>query len=419
MPREVLFRIFSFLDSKILLQIQFVCKYWYQATREENLWKDRLKETFHNWFEDFDFNYFDITLWRDIYWKTHQIYSNWHKTRQSSKILRSYERTIRQIQVTQKYLGYAHGAEIELRDQFSQDELFHIRPDFTDGVPYIKCFHIFDSKLVCSAGPGWTHINVYDLKDGRLVCGWPSVEPHPIEAIAFSDQFIVTGSRKCIVWDVNTRTPVQTFTEQQRGVVNSIQFDDNLLVCSHKGRKVRIWDIKSGKRIFTVQGHQHLIHCLQYDDNILATGSKDKTLRIWDKYKGFQCSAVLRGHTESVRTLNLQGWKIVSGSKDGDVRIWDVSGNPNLVSTLTSSLNDLPNTLQKSPSLDELFYDIKPTKSIPRPRSIGRLSGSDPIFSVASSSSRLYVGTKNLRVYDFNVENPSGTVWDKIKSFFE
>jgi len=328
----------------------------------------------------------------------------------------------------------AYGAEIEIRDPDTHTELFHVRPDFRDTVPYLKCFHINESRLACSAGNGWTQINVFDLEaEGKLNFGWTSTEPHPIEAIAFTNSKLVTGSRKCIVWDLTTRTPIVTFSEQQRGVVNCLQFDDEILACSHKGRKVRIWDIKSGKRIFTIQGHQHLVHCLQYDDHFLATGSKDKTLRIWDKYKGYQCSAVLRGHTESVRTLSLHGWKVISGSKDGDVRIWDITSPGTSVRASATKLATSRSTKVISTSATPTWSAPVRAASLPslpaletvvvegdgdgegegeivvagvgdggiRSRSVGRLAGAEPVFSVATSSSRLYVGTRSLKVYDF------------------
>jgi len=261
---------------------------------------------------------------------------------------------------------------------------------------------------------------------------------------------LVTGSRKCVVWDLHTRKPLRMFSEQQRGIVNCLQFDDKILACSHKGKKVRIWDIISGKRIFTLQGHQHLVHCLQYNDSILVTGSKDKTLRVWDKRKGFSSLATLRGHTESVRALYLDNWKVISGSKDNDVRIWDVSGattppsslysysstsssmltllhntdtlttdNPLTTSNYFSSIDeDLDGTDDQLPTNDAYSNSVHDNDSpdtspplttriyrSPSPiplKSVCRIPGSEAIFSLSASASRLYVGTYSLKVYDFD-----------------
>jgi WD40 repeat protein len=351
-------------------------------------------------------------------------------------MLEGYLRTIRQIQVTEKYLALAYGEEIEIQDPSAQTELFHIRPDFRDTIPYLKCFYVNKTKLACSAGNGWTMVNVFDLeRKGVFDYGWNCQEPHPIEAISFSDDKLVTGSRKCIVWDIATKSILRTFSEQQRGVVNCLQFDDEILVCSHKGRKVRIWDIKSGKRIFTIQGHQHLVHCLQYDSKVLATGSKDNTVRIWDKYKGYQCSGILRGHSESVRTLSLQGWRVVSGSKDGDVRIWDITSQPQ-VNTTSVVLNQSPINIRSSQKDTEKNnnFNINLYKQNPilvpeangniRTRSVGRITGHDPVFSIATSSSKIYVGTKALKVYDYcppignnGTKKPQSTL-DKFLNIF-
>jgi len=60
-----------------------------------------------------------------------------------------------------------------------------------------------------------------------------------------------------------------------------------------------------------------------------------------------------------------------------------------------------------------------------RCRSVGRLAGAEPVFSVATSSSRLYVGTRSLKVYDFAQSVPvplkssvKMPVLDKIRNMF-
>lgn len=432
LPFEILFLIFTHLAPINIVCAQQVCKAWNKVTNDDRLWCTFFLHTFPGMYQDIR-----EPSWRERFAKCYVIHSNWRTGRAHNRVLREHIRSIRQIQLNNDYLAFAYADVIEVRDPKTHAEKFCIQPEFREQ-PYIKCFYLHQNRLACSAGNNWSQVNLYNLEEeGRLTAGWSTFETTPIDAIAFNDSMLVTGSRKCVVWDLQTRVPIHTFSEQQRGVVNCLQFDDQMLACSHKGRKVRIWDIKSGKRTFTLQGHLHLVHCLQYNDKYMATGSKDKTLRIWDKRKGFNCVAVLRGHTESVRALQLNDWKVISGSKDGDVRIWEISSPfPNSVSLPTHSAFNpfsLPN-LDTNPSLQldqyqeeellntsvteitesEHYTDIKN-------KSLFRFKVMDPVFSLAASSSHLYVGTHVLQVYDFS-KPPSRSkipMLDKLRDMFD
>lgn len=417
LPREIAWNVFSFLPAKALLRIQAVCKQWNDIAHQDGLWKEKFFNSFFHWYDEIAFRRMPGSPWRDRFWRCYHLHQNWREARHSPPTNRTYLRTIRQLQVTDNFLGLTCGNVIEVLDPITHAEKFRIKPskNLRDTGPVLKGFYIYKSILVCAAGTAWSQINMYNLESGRVMCGWTAGDS-PIETLALNDTTMVTGSRKCVVWDLHTRKALQMFSEQQRGIVNCLQFDDKMLACSHKGKKVRIWDIVSGKRIFTLQGHQHLVHCLQYNDSILVTGSKDKTLRVWDKRKGFSSMATLRGHTESVRALCLDNWKVISGSKDKDVRIWDVSGattppspyqHPlweenvgdylNFDDVMSSnSLHD-PDSFTPSPS------SLRIQRASPIPlRSVCRISGSEAIFSLAASASRLYVGTCCLKAYDFD-----------------
>lgn len=431
-PHELAWNIFAFLPPKVLMLIQTVCKHWNEIANQDGMWRERFFSAFHHWYDEIAMR-MSSCPWRERFWKCYHLHCNWREARAPQPQVRVYFRSIRQIQVNEDYLAFSYGGIIEIRDPQTQAELHRLRPELQDTVPCLKGFHLNKSLLACAAGKSWSQINVYDLNaGGRLAFGWTAGDS-PIETLAMNDRTIVTGSRKCVVWDLQTRTSLMTISEQQRGIVNCLQFDDKILACSHKGKKVRIWDINSGKRLYTLQGHQHLVHCLQYNDNILVTGSKDRTLRVWDKRKGYTCLATLRGHTESVRSLQLDDWKVISGSKDSDVRIWDIGATTSY--SVLDGINDSPRRdsranfsslfstdsegFDDNTSTVEDYYRTARSTTIPH-KSICRISGSDAIFSLAASTSRLYVGTHSLRVYDFEkpeTERRSGVaVLDKLRN---
>jgi WD40 repeat protein len=61
--------------------------------------------------------------------------------------------------------------------------------------------------------------------------------------------------------------------------------------------QAQVWDVKTGQRLFTVEGHKFDIDGLVFtrDDRFLLTGSVDTTIKFWDMKTGGEA-----------RTINLQ-----------------------------------------------------------------------------------------------------------------
>ncbi|OCK88190.1 uncharacterized protein K441DRAFT_589902, partial [Cenococcum geophilum 1.58] len=49
---------------------------------------------------------------------------------------------------------------------------------------------------------------------------------------------------------------------------------------------VRLWSLKSGACVRTLNGHANTILCLTLRDNLLVSGSNNTTIRIWDLPSG-------------------------------------------------------------------------------------------------------------------------------------
>lgn len=93
---------------------------------------------------------------------------------------------------------------------------------------------------------------------------------------------MATGGRKIQLWDQQRLdSPTLTLHEQHRGVVNCLELDQNLLTASHTGKKIRVWDVRTGSRVLTLGGHEHMIHCVAVNDSYICSGSKDHTVRMW------------------------------------------------------------------------------------------------------------------------------------------
>ncbi|OAC99954.1 hypothetical protein MUCCIDRAFT_147969, partial [Mucor lusitanicus CBS 277.49] len=110
---------------------------------------------------------------------------------------------------------------------------------------------------------------------------------------------------------------------QHNSGIYCLQFDNNLLVTGSRDRNLKMWNIKTGQLIHTLEGHTGSVLCLQFDHRYLISGSSDSTLIIWDIVSGEKVKT-LNGHGESVLNVKLLGNTIVSCSKDRTVRTWDL-----------------------------------------------------------------------------------------------
>ncbi|KAL4223809.1 regulation of transcription factor catabolic process [Mactra antiquata] len=91
------------------------------------------------------------------------------------------------------------------------------------------------------------------------------------------------------------------------------------------GFRVKLYDIKTGKLLQTLQGHTWTISCmnmLHSPENELITGSGDRRLRIFDM-RSYTPVQTLLGHGSKISCVQMDEWKVVSGAEDGFLCVWD------------------------------------------------------------------------------------------------
>ena len=130
----------------------------------------------------------------------------------------------------------------------------------------------------------------------------------------------------------DAKPPRHRFDAHQ-GKINDLRFtpqSDKLLVASgDSGRsgEVVLWDVASGDRIKTFEGHQDTVYVavLSKDEKILATGSYDHKIILWDVESG-KVLHTLSGHNGPVFDLAFSpnANNLVSASGDTTVKIWHV-----------------------------------------------------------------------------------------------
>lgn len=145
---------------------------------------------------------------------------------------------------------------------------------------------------------------------------------------------ILIWNRTCFsLWNISSDQHIQTFTPHmpQWPIV---RINANTLAsCSEKNNDpsrcfIRIWDIRSGKIIKILKGHQDKVTSVaSLNENILATGSDDKTIKLWKVSSG-ECIKTLTEHKKEVTSLiRLNNDTFASCSEDKTIKIWDFSGN--------------------------------------------------------------------------------------------
>lgn len=165
-----------------------------------------------------------------------------------------------------------------------------------------------------------------------------------ITALSFNSGHLVSGSqdRTLRQWDLTTGKCVQTIdiSFASRGqpsnslasssllspvveapVVGSLQCFDAALATGTKDGVVRLWDMRSGKTIRSLEGHTDAITSLKFDSRNLVTGSLDRSIRIWDLRTGTLADAF--AYESPVLALDFDLQDIVAAVGENGVKVFD------------------------------------------------------------------------------------------------
>ena len=100
---------------------------------------------------------------------------------------------------------------------------------------------------------------------------------------------------------------------------------------------VRLHDLKSGKVLQVLKGHENVVLSLAFspDGKYLASGSGDFTVIIWKKEgNGYRRYKRLKGHEDAIYALSFSRERLATGSYDHTVRIYDVKNSFRLIKVL-------------------------------------------------------------------------------------
>lgn len=104
-----------------------------------------------------------------------------------------------------------------------------------------------------------------------------------ISALAFSSNLIAVGSNQKIRLLGSSKQP--RLKDGPRGA-ESLAFspDDTVLVAGLMGGQIELWDLTTGEKITTLNGHTATVEALVFSPNgkTLASTGTDGTIIVWD-----------------------------------------------------------------------------------------------------------------------------------------
>lgn len=125
-------------------------------------------------------------------------------------------------------------------------------------------------------------------------------------------------------------TLLERFDEHD-GPVRGVDFHkvQPLLVSGGDDYRIKVWDYKLRRCLFTLLGHLDYIRTVNFHNEYpwVVSASDDQTIRIWN-WQSRSCVSVLTGHNHYVMCASFHPRDdlIVSASLDQTVRVWDITG---------------------------------------------------------------------------------------------
>lgn len=195
-------------------------------------------------------------------------------------------------------------------------------------------------RLVSSSSEG---LNIWNPQTGERIHTL-STQSTTIGAVAITpdEQTFISSDEtgSIIAWDMATG--------QQRYQISSGEAVWDIAIApngqtfvSGSGRRVRQWDIATGKALQDFTGHSDTVRSLAIspDGTTLISGSWDQTIKIWNLATA-ELQTTLSGHTDQIASLAISadGTTLASSSRDRTLKLWDLPSRQ-LTKTLVQDID--------------------------------------------------------------------------------
>ncbi|KAJ7094020.1 WD40 repeat-like protein [Mycena belliarum] len=142
-----------------------------------------------------------------------------------------------------------------------------------------------------------------------------------------------SGDGKMILWDIASGERVRTFEGHDRGLACiefklTLRVKGDLIISGSNDCKIKIWSAATGACLRTLVGHEALVRALAFDvrSGRLVSASYDKSVRVWDLGSGRLVREFRDRHTSHIFDVKFDAWRIVSTSHDQKIVVLDFAG---------------------------------------------------------------------------------------------
>lgn len=187
-----------------------------------------------------------------------------------------------------------------------------------------------DGRLAVSNGES-DALRIWDLASGRCLRSVKGPYDYSISMSMTADARLVVsaGEGMARVWDLESGHCLHVLKEPHDSATLGVSItpDGRAAVTGSWDKTVRVWDVSSGKRLWTLEGHKGPVESVgvSEDGRLAVSASTDTTLRLWDLARG-KCLGVVFADTPWVAVaIAADCRRVVAGSLTGEVAFFDVS----------------------------------------------------------------------------------------------